>query len=86
MGLGRRIVRKTVRKATPRPVRQASHPVRTVERKVTPRPVRQAGYAVHNVTHPVAAAENKAIGAVLNGGRRRHRKRGWLSALFSGKR
>jgi hypothetical protein len=43
--------------------------------------LRQASYTAHNITHPVAVAENKAIGAVLNGGHRRHaRRRGWLAA------
>jgi hypothetical protein len=59
VGLGRRIVRKTVRKATSLPVRHAMHSVRTVERKVAPRPIRQATYTAYNATHPAAAAENK---------------------------
>jgi hypothetical protein len=29
MGLGRRIVRKSLRRVTPRPVRKAMHPART---------------------------------------------------------
>jgi DNA segregation ATPase FtsK/SpoIIIE, S-DNA-T family len=68
MGLGRRLVRKTVRKAVPRRVGKAMHPVRSAKYAVTPRPVRQlsrAGYAVRN---PVGAAENKIIGAVLEAG------------------
>jgi uncharacterized protein Veg len=54
---------------------------------MTPRPIRKASYTAYNITHPVAAAENKAISAVLNGGRRkRRRRRGWLAALFSRRR
>jgi len=84
MGFARRVVRKTVRKATPKPVRKAMHPARTVRNAVTPRPVKQVSRAVYTVRHPVGAAENKAIGAVLNGGRSRRRKRrgGLLGFLF----
>lgn len=71
MGFGRRLVRKTVRKATPRPVRRAMHPVRTVKYAATPRPVRQLSRAVYTVTNPLGAAENKLIGAALNSGSRR---------------
>ena len=71
MGFGRRLVRKTVRKATPRPVRRAMHPVRTVKYAATPRPVRQVSRAVYTVTNPLGAAENKLIGAALSSGSRR---------------
>jgi hypothetical protein len=85
MGLGRRIVRKSVRRVTPRPVRKAMHPARTVRNTVTPRPVKQASRAVYTVRHPVGAAENKAIGAALYAGRRKPRRRrhsSFLSWLF----
>ncbi len=36
MGFGRRVVRKSVRRVTPRPVRRAMHPARTVKYAVTP--------------------------------------------------
>lgn len=68
MGLGRRVVRKTVRRATPRPVRRAMHPVRTVRYAATPRPVRQVSRAVYTITNPLGAAENKLIDAALNAG------------------
>src|SRR5260370_23348847 len=68
MGFARRVVRKTVRKGTPRPVRQAMHPVRTARYAVTPRPVRQASRVVYTITNPLGAAENKLIGAALNAG------------------
>lgn len=73
MGFARRVVRKSVRKATPRPVRKAMHPARTVKDAVTPRPVRQASRAAYTVRHPVGAGENKLIGAILSAltGRRR---------------
>lgn len=73
MGFARRVVRKSMRKATPRPVRRAVHPARTVKNAVTPRPVKQASRAAYVVTHPIGAAENKVIGAALGvggGGRR----------------
>lgn len=69
MGFGRRLVRKTIRKATPRSVRRAMHPVRTVKNAVTPRPLKQLSRAAYTITNPLGAAENKIIGAVLNGGR-----------------
>ncbi len=83
MGLGRRMVRKSVRKATPRPVRKAIHPARTARSAVTPRPVRQVNRAAYTVRHPVGAAENRAIDAVLNPRRKRRRtsrrrRSGWL--------
>jgi hypothetical protein len=74
MGFARRVVRKSVRRATPRPVRQAVHPARTVRNTLTPRPVKQVSRAAYTVRHPVGAAENKLIGAALNGGRRRRRR------------
>lgn len=91
MGFARRVVRKSVRKATPRPVRQVMHPARTVKNKVTPRPVRQVSHAAYMVRNPVGAAENKLIGAALNTGSRRRRKRqtarrGLWSILFGEKR
>ncbi len=66
MGFARRVVRKSVRKATPRPVRQAMHPARTVKNAVTPRPVKQVSRAAYKVRHPVDATENSLIAAVLS--------------------
>jgi DNA segregation ATPase FtsK/SpoIIIE, S-DNA-T family len=90
MGLGRRLVRKTVRKATPRPVRKAMHPVRTARYAVSPRPVRQASRVVYTVRNPVGAAENKIIGAALEAGsgpRRSGRAATWgLLRIFFGTR
>jgi hypothetical protein len=75
MGFGRRLVRKAVRKATPRSVRRAMHPVRTVKHAITPRPVKQISRAVYTVTNPLGAIENKLIGAALGGrGRGRRQK------------
>lgn len=71
MGFARRVVRKTVRKATPRPVRRAMHPVRTAKHAVTPRSVKQLSRVAYTVTNPLGAAENALIGAALSGGRRR---------------
>jgi hypothetical protein len=71
MGFARRVVRKSVRKATPRSVRRAMHPVRTLKYAATPRAVSQMSRAVYTVTNPLGAAENKLIGAALRGGRPR---------------
>jgi hypothetical protein len=76
MGLGRRIVRKSIRRVTPRPARKAMHPARTVRNAVTPRSVKQVSRAAYTVRHPVGAAENKAIGAALYAGHRKPRRRG----------
>jgi hypothetical protein len=69
MGFGRRFARraarKSVRRATPRSVRRAVHPARTARNAITPRPVKQVRRAAYTVKHPVGAAENAAIGAVL---------------------
>jgi hypothetical protein len=81
MGFARRVVRKSVRRATPRPVRQAMHPARTVRNAVTPRPVKQVSRAAYTVRHPVGAAENKVIGAALYPGTGAGRRGGlsfWL--------
>ena len=92
MGLGRRVVRKSVRRATPRSVRRAMHPARTVRYAVTPRPVKQVSRAAYTVRHPVGAAENKAISAVLYAGaghrRRPARRQGgfWLWLTGQGRR
>jgi hypothetical protein len=82
MGFGRRVVRKSVRRMTPRPVRKAMHPARAVRNAVTPQPVKQASRGAYTVRHPVGAAENKAIGAILYPPRSRRRKRSlwaWLT-------
>lgn len=65
VGLGRRLIRKSVRAATPRSVRRAMHPVRTVKRAVTPRPLRQVSRAVYTVTNPLGAAENKLLNTLF---------------------
>lgn len=74
MGFGRRVVRKTARKVTPRPVRRTMHPARAVKYTVTPRPVRQASRAANTVRHPVGAGENKLIGKLLSALFRRRRR------------
>jgi len=69
MGFLRKVARKSVRKVTPRPVRQVTrvvrHPVRTTARAVTPRPIRQAQRSVFNITHPVNAVQNKIVNAAI---------------------
>ena len=84
MGFARRAVRKSVRRATPRPVRQAMHPARTARNAVTPRPVKQISRGAYTVRHPVGAAENKVIGSVLYPPRTRRHRRGpgpWFAVV-----
>jgi hypothetical protein len=69
MGFLRRVVRKTTRKVTPRPVRRALHPARTVKNAVLPRSVKKASRAAYTVKHPIGAAENRVIGEALYPGR-----------------
>ncbi len=68
MGLMRKMARRSVRRVTPRPVRQVNrvvrHPVRTSVHAVTPRPIRQAQRSVFNVTHPVNTAENALLDSI----------------------
>jgi hypothetical protein len=75
MGLARRVARKSVRRAIPRPVRQAMHPARTARHAVTPRPVKQVSRAAYTARHPVGAAENELIGTALYPPSRRRRRR-----------
>ena len=79
MGFARRMVRKSVRKATPRAVRQVAHPVRTMKSAVTPRPVKQLSRAVYTVTNPLGAAQNAVIDAVLNPPRPSGRRSGGMA-------
>ena len=76
MGFARRIVRKSVRKATPRSVRKVMHPVRTTRNAVTPRSVKQLRRGIYTVRNPLGAAENALIGSVLNAGSGRRRSSG----------
>lgn len=73
------LLRKAVRRATPRPVRKAKrvvrHPARTAVRAATPRPIRNAQRTVFNVAHPVNAAENALINRVAAGSRAPSRRR-----------
>jgi hypothetical protein len=57
MGIGRKLIRR----ATPRPIRHAMHPVRTVKNKATPRPIRQISRGIYTVTNPLGAAESAVI-------------------------
>lgn len=46
MGFATRVVRKTLRKATPRPVRKAMNPVGSLKSAVTPKPIKKATRSV----------------------------------------
>lgn len=63
------LMKKAVRRATPRSVRKAKrvvrHPARTAVRAATPRPVRNAKRQVFNATHPLNTAENKLLNAAM---------------------
>lgn len=63
------LMKKAVRRATPRPVRKAKavvrHPVGTATRAATPRSVRNAKRTVFNATHPINTAENKIVRAAV---------------------
>lgn len=76
MGFARRVVRKSVRKATPRSVRKVMHPVRTAKNAATPRSVKQLRRGIYTVRNPLGAAENALIGSVLNAGSGRRRSSG----------
>lgn len=69
MHLLRKVVRKSVRKVTPRPIRQVNrvvrHPVLTTYQTVAPRPLQSAERSIYNVTHPVNAIENRAVNKVI---------------------
>ena len=86
MGFARRVVRKSVRRATPRPARKAMHPARTVRNAATPRPVKQVSRAAYTARRPVGAAENAMIGAALYPPRprRRHRARFGIGGVIIG--
>jgi hypothetical protein len=73
MGFLRRVVRKSARKATPRPIRRAVYPVHTTMKAATSRPVQRATRTAHKATHPIATAENRLIDAALDAGRPRRR-------------
>jgi hypothetical protein len=76
MGFASRMVRKSVRRATPRTVRRAMNPVGTIKSAVTPRPLKQLSRTLYTVTNPLGAAENAVIGAALYPGRGRRRTAG----------
>jgi hypothetical protein len=86
MGFARRVVRKSVRRATPRPVRRAMHPARTARNAATPRPVKQVSRGAYTVGHPVGATENAVIGAALYPPRprRRHKARFAIGGVIIG--
>jgi hypothetical protein len=82
------LMRKAVRRATPRPVRKVkrvvTHPVRTGVRAVTPRPIRNAERAVFNATHPINAAENALLNGLTNRPRARAGTRRQASSAGGG--
>lgn len=76
MGFVRRLVRKSVRRVTPKPVRQVAHPVRTAKNAVVPRQLHQVSRAGYVIRHPIGAAENNAIDTMLLRGHGRGRSSG----------
>jgi len=73
MGFAKRMVRKSVRKATPRSVHKVLNPIGAIKSAVTPRPIKQLSRGIYTVTNPLGAAENALTEAMLSpgGGRRR---------------
>ena len=57
------------RRALPRSVRRAVHPVRTARHAATPRPIRRASYRWWTIRHPLRKATYRAEDRAL--GRRR---------------
>jgi hypothetical protein len=82
VGFGRKLVRKTTRKAVPRSVRHAAHPVHTATRAVTPKPIRQASHAVYTITNPLGATEDNLLRSSSRSGGRGHTS-GGASQVFS---
>ena len=84
------LLRKAVRRATPRPVKQVKrvvkHPVRTTVRAATPKPIRRAERQLFNVTHPVNALENAVIDTVMPRGKPRSKSSNGSSARPGGGR
>jgi hypothetical protein len=78
------LMRKAVRRATPRPVRKVkrvvTHPVRTTVRAATPRPIRQAQRQVFNATHPINTLENAFLDSLTASPRSRRRTSGRSSS------
>jgi hypothetical protein len=64
------MMKKAVRRATPRPVRKAKavvrHPVGTATRAATPRSVRNAKRTAFNAIHPINTAENRIVRAAMS--------------------
>ena len=85
LGLARRVVRKRTEGITaPGTPGYASSPYCQQRGNAVARQVRRAAYTA---THPVAVTENRVIGAALNSGRpKRRRRRSLLSASFGKRR
>jgi hypothetical protein len=74
------LMKKAVRRATPRSVRKAKrvafHPARRAVHAATPRSIRKVKRTAFNVTHPVNTAENALLDSLTGGSRRSSRSRG----------
>jgi hypothetical protein len=74
------LMKKAVRRATPRSVRKAKrvafHPARTAVHAATPRSIRKVKRTAFNVTHPVNTAENALLDSLTGGSRRSSRRGG----------
>jgi hypothetical protein len=68
------LMKKAVRRATPKPVRKAKrivrHPARTAVRAATPRSIRQVKRTAFNATHPINPAENALLKSLTGASRR----------------
>jgi hypothetical protein len=74
------LMKKVVRRATPRPVRKATrvvkHPVGTAIGAATPRSIRKVKRTAFNVAHPVNTAENTLLNAATPKRGRRSKRKG----------
>jgi hypothetical protein len=69
------LLRKAARRATPRSVRKAAHPIRTARRAATPRVIKRARRAAFVVANPFEAIEGALEDALLDALQPRRRRR-----------
>lgn len=65
MGIARRVVRRSVRRAVGPSVWKATHPISTAKRAMTPVSVRKMRRMVYVATNPIGAAQNAMVNSVF---------------------
>jgi hypothetical protein len=82
------LMKKAVRRATPRSVRRAKrvvfHPARTAVHAATPRSIRQVKRTAFNIAHPINTAENAFLDSVTGRRSSRSRSSSARSGSYSG--